>query len=42
VRRLGVHHAQGYMISRPMPAGELHAWWSSWRSGRMAETAVEG
>lgn len=41
VRRLGVHHAQGYLISRPMPAADLHGWWNGWRSGRPAATPAE-
>jgi len=26
LRALGCHHAQGYFISRPLPAEELNAW----------------
>lgn len=32
VRGLGVHHAQGYMIGRPMPAPALAAWCRRWRA----------
>ena len=31
VRDLGVHHAQGYLISRPIPAAGLTAWCRHWR-----------
>ncbi len=26
LRRMGCHHAQGYYIGRPVPAGDFHAW----------------
>jgi EAL domain-containing protein (putative c-di-GMP-specific phosphodiesterase class I) len=29
----GVEEAQGYLIARPMPAGEVAAWYRTWRSG---------
>ncbi|RYJ02720.1 MAG: EAL domain-containing protein [Acetobacteraceae bacterium] len=31
VRDLGVHHAQGYLIGRPVPAAGLTAWCRDWR-----------
>ena len=31
VRGLGVHHAQGYLIGRPMPAAALTGWCRRWR-----------
>jgi EAL domain-containing protein (putative c-di-GMP-specific phosphodiesterase class I) len=31
---LGVHWAQGFMISRPLPASALRAWSEAWRAGR--------
>ncbi len=31
VRGLGVHHAQGYLVSRPMPAEALARWHGRWR-----------
>jgi len=34
LRSLGVSFAQGYLISRPMPAAALPAWSTSWRAGR--------
>jgi EAL domain-containing protein (putative c-di-GMP-specific phosphodiesterase class I) len=36
LRRLGCSTAQGYFLSRPMPAGEVEAWLSEWsrRSAR--------
>ncbi|SDB44688.1 EAL domain, c-di-GMP-specific phosphodiesterase class I (or its enzymatically inactive variant) [Belnapia rosea] len=33
VRSLGVHHAQGYLVSRPLPAAALAAWHGQWRGG---------
>ncbi len=32
VKGLGVHHAQGFIVGRPLPAEALPAWWASWRS----------
>lgn len=34
---LGVHYAQGYAVSRPLPATALPGWWAGWRSGRMGQ-----
>ena len=31
LRGLGVHHAQGFAVGRPLPAEALPAWWSGWR-----------
>ncbi len=31
VRGLGVHHAQGYLVSRPLPADALARWHGRWR-----------
>jgi EAL domain-containing protein (putative c-di-GMP-specific phosphodiesterase class I) len=31
VRGLGVHHAQGYLVGRPLPAAALCAWSRRWR-----------
>ena len=30
-RGLGIDQAQGFIVSRPLPAEELTPWWSSWR-----------
>ena len=35
-RGLGVDHAQGFIVGRPLPAEALSAWWSSWRSRQPA------
>jgi EAL domain-containing protein (putative c-di-GMP-specific phosphodiesterase class I) len=34
VRGIGIQHAQGYAVGRPLPAEALPAWWASWRSRR--------
>lgn len=36
VRGLGIHHAQGFIVGRPLPAEALPAWWASWRSRQPA------
>ncbi len=33
VRSLGVHHAQGYMVGRPLPAAALARWHGRWCGG---------
>ncbi len=35
-RGLGIDHAQGFIVGRPLPAEALSAWWSSWRSRQPA------
>jgi EAL domain-containing protein (putative c-di-GMP-specific phosphodiesterase class I) len=32
VRGLGIHHAQGFIVGRPLPAEALPAWCAGWRS----------
>ncbi|WP_431269838.1 EAL domain-containing protein [Dankookia sp. P2] len=32
---LGVHYAQGFAVSRPLPAAALPGWWAGWRGGRV-------
>ncbi len=33
---LGVDHAQGFIVGRPLPAEALSAWWASWRGRQPA------
>ncbi len=35
--RTGAHAAQGYLIAKPMPADQLHAWAADWASERNAD-----
>ncbi|WP_160299855.1 EAL domain-containing protein [Belnapia sp. F-4-1] len=35
VRGLGVHHAQGYLVSRPLPAEALARWHGQWRGSAL-------
>ncbi len=40
--RLGCDQAQGYFMSRPVPAAELANWLSSWRGGQTEQAAEAG
>ncbi len=35
-RGMGIDHAQGFIVGRPLPAEALSAWWASWRSRQPA------
>jgi EAL domain-containing protein (putative c-di-GMP-specific phosphodiesterase class I)/CheY-like chemotaxis protein len=35
-RGIGIDHAQGFIVGRPLPAEALSAWWASWRSRQPA------
>lgn len=38
-RGLGVHHAQGFLVGRPLPAAALPAWSAGWRGARVPPRA---
>lgn len=36
VRGMGIDHAQGFIVGRPLPSEALSAWWASWRGRQPA------
>jgi len=40
LKELGCDQAQGYFISRPMPASKMPAWLAEWKTKQAPETAV--